>query len=121
MRFIMAGALLCALASTAFAEEHYAEVWNPPEVRQPVHRAHVGSRRSLARHARRKLAPNAGGHSAPHRVTGSAMQASAPWRHAAAPRRHPGLTPQIGPNGHPLQVGYHVAAGGRPVRTPLAL
>jgi hypothetical protein len=33
LRFLSAGALLLAVASTAAAGEHYVEVWNPPEAR----------------------------------------------------------------------------------------
>jgi hypothetical protein len=111
----MTGALLCALASTALAGEHYIEIWNPPEARTPgahpstsskKNHAHTGTKRKLASADRL----------APRKVAEPAMRAPAPvapaspGRGAPNPDRVPAIPPQIGPDGNILQVSYGVPA-----------
>ncbi|PXW22579.1 hypothetical protein [Paraburkholderia caballeronis] len=116
MRIIMTGAMLCALASSAFAAEHYVEVWNPPEARIDSARPSAPGKRSHAKKgAKRRIA--AADHLAPRKVAGPAERASAalpaaPAKPAMTPQtdRHPALTPKVGPDGRVLQVGYRLPA-----------
>lgn len=59
MRFILTGAVLCALlfdfSLPALAGEHYVETWNPPEARQRPHKPAAGARKA----PRQKRAQNA--------------------------------------------------------------
>ncbi|WP_322107114.1 hypothetical protein [Paraburkholderia sp. J41] len=116
MRFFITGAVLCVLASTALAGEHYIEVWNPPEARTPgVHangagkkHAHHGSKRKLASADRltpRKVADPALRASAPTLpLTPTNGPGAAPSRTAPGNDRTPAIPPQIGPDGNVLQV-----------------
>ncbi|MGS0897403.1 hypothetical protein ACVBGC_33545 [Burkholderia stagnalis] len=54
LRLFGCGLLALTFASTGWAAEHYVEVWNPPEARQPAARppaAHAGSDARAARSA----------------------------------------------------------------------
>jgi hypothetical protein len=115
VRFIMTGILLCVLASTASAGEHYVEIWNPPEARTPGMHAPATGNKARQRHgAKRKLA--SGDHAISRKVAQPALRESAPDAPAApgstAPgrNRRPLIAPQIGPNGNVLQVGYSANA-----------
>lgn len=112
MRFIMTGILLCVLASTASAGEHYVEIWNPPEARTPgIHAPAAGKKARQQHHgAKRKLA--SGDHAVTRKVAQPALRESAPatpatpGNAAPGPDRKPLIAPQIGPDGNVLQVGY---------------
>jgi len=110
VRIILTGALLCALASTAFAAEHYVEIWNPPEARAGgLHPPKSGNRHHPKKTAKRRYAsPDP---LAPRRVAEPAMRASAAIVSPAAPAttRHPLIAPKIGPDGHIMQVGFHLS------------
>ena len=134
MRFILTGTLLCVLASTALAGEHYTEVWNPPEARQPAlgqpgmgqpgtHPAKPEKKTHAHHGAKRKLA--SAGHLDARKVAEPAVRASAATvpmlpngaGHGAAPGgsksdrdRTPFIPPQIGPDGNILQVSYTASA-----------
>gem|GEM_PF-3519771 len=135
MRFILTGTMLCVLASTALAGEHYTEVWNPPEARQPEARtrgahpatpekkthAHHGAKHKLTTAGRlnaRKVAEPALRASAatvpmlPDVINGTSHGGSKPNRD-----RTPVIPPQIGPDGNILQVSY--AAPARRSPSPL--
>ncbi|MDE1139631.1 MAG: hypothetical protein V4793_09850 [Paraburkholderia tropica] len=126
MRFILTGSLLCALASTALAGEHYIEIWNPPEARTPgAHPAttdkkghgHHGAKHKLANNDRlgtRKVAEPALRASAP---TVPVLPGSTPMLTKPEPGTLPAIPPQIGPDGNVLQVGYAVSA--RRAQSPL--
>ena len=133
MRFILTGTVLCVLASTALAGEHYTEVWNPPEARMPARlpgasparpekkaHAHHGTKHKLASAVR----PDA------RKVAEPAVRASAATvpmlpnvtnsgaGHSKPDREHtPFIPPQIGPDGNVLQVSY--AAPARRAQNPL--
>ena len=113
MRIILTGAMLFALASTAFAAEHYVEVWNPPEARTGDARPLASGKRSHAKKLAKRRLPSANP-LAPRRVAGPAMRASAAivpvTPSAPATNRHPLIAPKIGPDGHILQVGFRVPA-----------
>ncbi|MFX1764339.1 hypothetical protein PWP93_17405 [Paraburkholderia sp. A1RI-2L] len=133
MRFILTGTLLCVLASTALAGEHYTEVWNPPEARQPEARlpgthpstpdkkahAHHGTKHKLASTGRldtRKIAEpsvRASAATVPMLPNNAAPNGSKSNRD-----RVPFIPPQIGPDGNVLQVSY--AAPARRAQSPLA-
>lgn len=51
MKLVGCGLLLLACTSSAFADEHYIEIWNPPEARGGLHQG-AGSPKSLT-HKRR--------------------------------------------------------------------
>lgn len=125
MRFILTGTMLCVLASTALAGEHYTEIWNPPEARTPgAHPVSPSSdRKAHAHHTKKKLAsverPDT------RKIAEPAMRAPAPTvpmlpngasGQDAAPgvksKRDglPEIPPQIGPDGNVLQVSYAVPA-----------
>ncbi|CAG9230945.1 conserved exported hypothetical protein [Paraburkholderia tropica] len=126
MRFILTGSLLCALASTALAGEHYIEIWNPPEARTPgAHpartdkkaHAHHGAKHKLANNDRlgtRKIAEPALRDPAP---TVPVMPGSTPMLTKPEPGTLPAIPPQIGPDGNVLQVNYAVPA--RRAQSPL--
>ncbi|NLP59922.1 hypothetical protein [Paraburkholderia sacchari] len=132
MRLILTGTLLCVLASTALAGEHYTEVWNPPEARLPEARtpgahpstpdkkahAHHGTKHKLASAGRldtRKVAEPAVRASAP---TVPMLPNNAATNGAKSNRdRTPFIPPQIGPDGNVLQVSY--AAPARRAQSPL--
>ncbi|WP_213301285.1 hypothetical protein [Paraburkholderia sacchari] len=132
MRLILTGTLLCLLASTALAGEHYTEVWNPPEARTPEARlpgAHPSTpdKKAHAHHGtKHKLA--SAGRLDTRKVAEPALRASAPTvpmlPNNAAPNgaksnrdRTPFIPPQIGPDGNVLQVSY--AAPARRAQSPL--
>ena len=128
MRFILTGALLCVLASTALAGEHYTEVWNPPEARQPAmgqpgaHPAKPEKKAHSHHGTKRKLA--SAGHLDARKVAEPALRASSATvpmlpnaGHGAASGgsksdrdRTPFIPPQIGPDGNVLQVSYTAPA-----------
>lgn len=110
MRIILTGALLCAFASTAFAAEHYVEVWNPPEARiggmHPMASGRKAHSKKIAKH-HSTLAD----HVTSRKVAEPALRASAPVAMPAGPatNRHPLIAPKIGPDGHIMQVSYQSA------------
>ena len=143
MRFILTGTLLCVLASSALAGEHYTEVWNPPEARVPAARtpgAHPATpgKKTHAHHGTKHKLTTAGRLDA-RKVAEPAVRASAATvpmlptvpsstGHGAAASsktnrdRTPYIPPQIGPDGNVLQVSY--AAPAQPARraqSPLML
>jgi hypothetical protein len=106
LRFLSAGAVLLAVASTATAGEHYAEVWNPPEARigQPAGKgkSKVGKTallsRGMGKVATRRIAdPLAKASAGKHAGGDGARKATSP-RFIDIPRI---LTPE----GNVLQVG----------------
>jgi hypothetical protein len=119
VRFILTGALLCVLASTAFAGEHYIEIWNPPEARTPGAHPATPDKKAHAHHGTKSKLASAG-HPGTRKVAEPAMRASAATvpmapagaaGHGAAPTatkpnrdRTPVIEPQIGPDGNVLQV-----------------
>ncbi|WP_322092727.1 hypothetical protein [Paraburkholderia bannensis] len=130
MRFILAGTMLCALASTALAGEHYTEIWNPPEARTPgAHPVSPSSdRKAHAHHTKKKLASverpdtrkiaepamRAPAPTLPMTPNGAAGQGAAPGVATPGVKSKsdglPEIPPQIGPDGNVLQVGYAVPA-----------
>jgi hypothetical protein len=123
VRFFITGTLLCVLASTALAGEHYIEIWNPPEARTPgAHanttgkkaQAHRGTKRKPAsadRLTTRKIAEPAMRAPAPTLpATPGGATAGAPVRSAPGNERMPVIPPQIGPDGNVLTVSYRVPA-----------
>lgn len=115
MRFIMTGTVLCVLASTALAGEHYIEIWNPPEARTPgMHAPAPGKKTHSHRGTKHKLA--SADRLTPRKVAEPALRAPAPVAPAAPgnaapnPGRTPVIEPQIGPDGNVLQVSYGVPA-----------
>lgn len=110
MRFFITGTLLCVLASTALAGEHYIEIWNPPEARTPsAHaanagkKAHHGSKHKLAsadKLTTRKVAEPAVREPAPTLPA----TPGAPARTAPGNGTLPEIPPQIGPDGNVLTV-----------------
>lgn len=107
MRIILTGAVLCAFASTAFAAEHYVEVWNPPEARiGGTHPTTSGKKAHSKKTAKRRsmLAD----HVTPRKVAEPALRESAPIAAPSVPatNRHPLIAPKIGPDGHIMQVSY---------------
>jgi hypothetical protein len=106
LRFLSAGAVLLAVASTAVAGQHYVEVWNPPEARmgQPAGKGNkpkVGKTALLARGmgkvtTRRIADPLAKASAAKHAGGDAAKKATSP-RFIDIPRI---LTPE----GNVLQV-----------------
>ncbi|HKT97727.1 MAG TPA: hypothetical protein VJS30_14525 [Paraburkholderia sp.] len=129
MRFILTGTMLCVLASTALAGEHYTEVWNPPEARQPAARtqgAHPATpeKKAHARHGTKHKLTTAGRLDA-RKVAEPALRASAATvpmlpnlpngaGHGGGAKsnrdRTPFIPPQIGPDGNVLQVSYAATA-----------
>ncbi|WP_156992465.1 hypothetical protein [Paraburkholderia oxyphila] len=124
MRFILTGTLLCVLASSALAGEHYTEVWNPPEARVPAARtqdAHPATpgKKTHAHHGTKHKLTTAGRLGA-RKVAEPAVRASAATvpmlptvpngagHGSAKPNRDrtPYIPPQIGPDGNVLQVSY---------------
>lgn len=75
VRFILTGAVLCALlfdfSLPALAGEHYVEVWNPPEARHRLHKPAAGARKG----ARQKRAQN-GGHTTARKIADPAAAGS---------------------------------------------
>ena len=60
LRFLGAGAMLLAMASTGLAGEHYVEIWNPPEARlvlPPANRKPKSDKASLLSHHTPKATP----------------------------------------------------------------
>ena len=117
MRFILTGSLLCALASTALAGEHYIEIWNPPEARTPGAHANGAGKKGQAHHGtKHKLASS--DKLTTRKIAEPAMRAPAPTLPAtpgAPVRTSPGghlpeIPPQIGPDGNILTVNYRVPA-----------
>ncbi|CAB3798359.1 hypothetical protein LMG28688_04708 [Paraburkholderia caffeinitolerans] len=120
MRFILTGTLLCVLASTALAGEHYTEVWNPPEARVPGAHPSTPDKKAHAHHGtKHKLA--SAGRLGTRKVAEPAVRASAAsvpmLPNNAAPNgsksnrdRTPFIPPQIGPDGNVLQVSYAAPA-----------
>ncbi|HTH60013.1 MAG TPA: hypothetical protein VL689_07625 [Paraburkholderia sp.] len=110
MRNILTGALLCVLASTAFAAEHYVEVWNPPEARIGGAHASAQDKKCRSKKVAKRHAPSAD-HVTPRRVAQPALPAPDPVTPSSpATRRHPLIAPKMGPDGHFLQVGYRPRA-----------
>lgn len=117
MRFIVTGAVLCALlldfSSPVLAGEHYVEVWNPPEARQRLHKPAAGARKG----SRQKRAQN-GDHTTARKVAdpAAAGSASAAGSGTGAVRgtgagrtKRPldidhDIPPKIGPDGNVMQV-----------------
>jgi hypothetical protein len=113
VRIILTGAVLCAFASTAFAAEHYVEVWNPPEARiGGTHAPLAGKKCRSKKSVKHHLA--SADHVAPRRIAEPALRASAPLAplapSAPATNRHPLIAPKISPDGHILQVSYRASA-----------
>jgi hypothetical protein len=121
VRFIMTGTLLCVLASTAIAGEHYTEIWNPPEARTPgMHPPAPGKKPHSDHGTKHKLASS--DRPATRRVAEPAMRAPASVAPATPgtngtngtttpnPGRMPEIPPQIGPDGNVLQVSYRIPA-----------
>jgi hypothetical protein len=123
VRFFITGTLLCVLASTALAGEHYIEIWNPPEARTPGVHANTTGKKAQARHsAKRKLASS--DRLTTRKIAEPAMRAPAPTlpatpggatagapvRTAPGNGRMPAIPPQIGPDGNVLTVSYRVPA-----------
>jgi hypothetical protein len=121
VRFIMTGTLLCVLASTAIAGEHYTEIWNPPEARTPGMHPPAPGKKSHSDHStKHKLASS--DRPATRRVAEPAMRAPAsvaPGTNGTNgtngttvpnPGRLPEIPPQIGPDGNVLQVNYSIPA-----------
>jgi hypothetical protein len=115
VRFIMTGTLLCVLASSALAGEHYTEIWNPPEARTPgAHPGTPGKSAHSHHDAKHKLAST--DRLTTRKVAEPAVRAAAPVVPATpgntAPHenRMPEIPPQIGPDGNVLQVSYRVPA-----------
>jgi hypothetical protein len=115
VRFIMTGTLLCVLASSALAGEHYIEIWNPPEARTPgAHPATPGKTAHAHHGTKQKLASS--DRLTTRKVAQPAVRASAPivpvTPGTTTPRdnRMPEIPPQIGPDGNVLQVSYRVPA-----------
>lgn len=111
MRIILTGALLCVLASTAFATEHYVEVWNPPEARiggmHPPTSGKKGHSKKISKHTL-----SSADHVAPRKIAEPAVRAPALVAPPApATNHHPLIAPKMGPDGHILQVGYRMPAG----------
>jgi hypothetical protein len=126
VRFILTGTVLCVLASTALAGEHYTEIWNPPEARLPGAHPASPDKKAHAHHTRKKLA----GVERPdtRKIAEPAMRAPAPTvpmlpgsangANGATGRGGvksksdglPEIPPQIGPDGNVLQVSYAVPA-----------
>lgn len=118
MRFFITGAVLCVLASTAIAGEHYIEIWNPPEARTPGVHANGAGKKHGHHGSKRKFA--SADRLTPRKVADPALRASAPTlpltptlgpngapspSHAAPGNgRTPEIPPQIGPDGNVLQV-----------------
>lgn len=113
MRIILTGALLCAFASTAFAAEHYVEVWNPPEARSGSLHASAPDKKGHSKKVGRHHA-GATDHVSPRRIAEPAMRASATLvpiaPSAPATNRHPLIAPKLGPDGRIMQVGYRLSA-----------
>lgn len=124
MRFILTGTVLCVLASTALAGEHYTEIWNPPEARTPgVHPASP-DKKAHAHHTKKKLASierpdtrkiaepamRAPAPTVPMLPNGAAGQGGASGRVKSKSDGLPEISPQIGPDGNVLQVSYAVPA-----------
>jgi hypothetical protein len=110
VRIILTGAVLCALASTAFAGEHYVEVWNPPEARiGGLHPPMSGKKGHSKKTVKHHLA--SADHVTPRRVAEPAVRAPAPVvPPAPTVNRHPLIAPKMGPDGHILQVSYQIPA-----------
>jgi hypothetical protein len=111
VRFFITGTLLCVLASTALAGEHYIEIWNPPEARTPGAHANSAGKKAQSHHGnKRKLA--SADRLTTRKVAEPALRAPAPTLPAtpSAPVRTapggglPEIPPQIGPDGNVLQV-----------------
>ncbi len=111
--------MLCVLASTALAGEHYIEIWNPPEarmpeVRTPALRPGAADKKTPGHHgAKHKLA--SADPPPTRRVAEPALRApapviapAAPGSKASPPDHIPEIPPQIGPDGNILQVNYRV-------------
>lgn len=124
MRFILTGTVLCVLASTALAGEHYTEIWNPPEARTPgVHLASP-DKKAHAHHTKKKLASverpdtrkiaepamRAPAPTVPMLPNGTTGQGGASGRVKSKSDGLPEISPQIGPDGNVLQVSYAVPA-----------
>ena len=117
MRIILTGAVLCAFASTAFAADHYVELWNPPEARTATHAsasASASGKKAAAKRSKQKRHLASAQRLATRRVAEPAMRASATLvpadRGAPTPStvRHPLIAPKLGPDGHIMTVGYRV-------------
>ncbi|CAG9244088.1 conserved exported hypothetical protein [Paraburkholderia unamae] len=125
MRFFITGTLLCVLASTALAGEHYIEIWNPPEARSPGAHANTTAKKAQPhRGTKHKLA--SADRLTPRKIAEPAMRAPAPTlpvtpgapvRTAPGNDRTPAIPPQIGPDGNILTVSYRAPL--KRTQTPL--
>jgi hypothetical protein len=106
LRFLSAGAVLLAVASTATAGEHYAEVWNPPEARigQPAGKGKLKMGKTA-------LLPHGMGKVATRRIADPLAKASA-GKPAASDGARKARSPRfidipriLTPEGNVLQVG----------------
>jgi hypothetical protein len=106
LRFLSAGALLLAVASTAAAGEHYVEVWNPPEARvgQPAAKC-------KPKVGKTALLPRGAGKVATRRVADPLAKAAA-GKHAGGDNARKATSPRfidipriLTPEGNVLQVG----------------
>jgi hypothetical protein len=114
----MTGTLLCILASTATAGEHYVEIWNPPEARAPGLHAPASGKKAHSHHGAKHKLPPAADRTTTRKVAQPAMREPGPnvpnipnTQYApgnAAPDRDrtPVIEPQFGPDGNVLQVSY---------------
>jgi hypothetical protein len=108
--------LLVALAapvSTAFAESHYVEIWNPPEARlspagKPAHKA------ARQKHAARKPSTRIAKVADPARSSPTAAAAPVPKAESTVRQPPPAdmidIPRIIGPDGRPMRVAYKVSA-----------
>jgi hypothetical protein len=120
VRFFITGTLLCVLASTALAGEHYIEIWNPPEARTPgAHANGTGKKSQAQAHHGTKHKLASADRLTTRRIAEPAMRAPAPTlpatpgapaRTAPGDGRMPEIPPQIGPDGNILTVNYRVPA-----------
>ena len=126
MRFILTGTVLCVLASTALAGEHYTEIWNPPEARLPGAHPVSPDKKAHAHHTKKKLASvdrpdtrkiaepamRAPAPTVPMLPAGSNRANGATGQSGVKSKRDglPEIPPQSGPDGNVLQVSYAVPA-----------
>jgi hypothetical protein len=107
LRFLSAGAVLLAVASTAAAGQHYVEVWNPPEARigQPAGKS------SKPKAGKTALLSRGVGKVATRRIADPLAKASA-GKHAGGDGARKATSPRfidipriLTPEGNVLQVG----------------
>jgi hypothetical protein len=135
VRFILTGTMLCVLASTALAGEHYTEIWNPPEARTPGAHPVSPDRKAHAHHTKKKLASverpdtrkiaepamRAPAPTVPMLPNGASGQGGATGGVKSKTDGLPEIPPQIGPDGNVLQVSYAAAARRQHNPSPAAL